>query len=1753
MAPGRAARHTRVPATLTRIAGNRAAVRTAGCILLCCIISGSVPPGSARAALLKLRPGPIDLPHHVAAADLDRDGYQDLIVANFQAGTLDLLINQKDGRFAPHPSSPVNVGLASFSNPTAGPLIVLVTDLNPDDVDSDTIANPLDNCPNVPNFSQALTAAGLDGFCGARGPDNICGTSDDDASLFGPDDACGTADDEPGADDNTGLYGGDGICGTGDDVTDSSGPGNACRLLDDMGASLDRDGDGVPDFDPATDSLDNCPLTPNPGQEDEETAAGPDAQCDTADDHPLLYGPDGICGNTDDLIGDGVGDACPLSPDLVILENSVGLNSPLGIVRVRVNNGSGTMNSRPSLLTGLQPSSIVLEDFDGDGLPDVVVSSGDSDALQLFPGGADASFQGQIILDSRDNPQGLATGDFDGDGDADLAVAQSCDHSVGIYRNDGGTLPTTQTAFVSTDFPSPLLIQPSLLVAGSFNDDDLDDLAVLGSEGRMTCTAGWGERLGRCCSKPVDCEDPADLDDDGTGVCTASGADQGIVQVFLGTFLCSGGPNDGGTCADDTDCADTPPDPATDGNCVTLAPNPATTILLPAGERATAAIWEDFDADGLCGGIEAGSCDTGGTDTCVNPAAGGEPCSSDAECTRNLCNVGPYTGRVCQQNRDCSTGDLALTIGRAAGGNGRVSIHAGLGNGGFSPAPSGISGFQQPVSLTPFDLDPTAGAQPDLAVLDRDVQRTLLFDNDDIAGSLSFTVTPASPASAWKASSALDLQAIDLSVGIDLVLLQETSPRLDGPETPPRLDSLSGIGNGFFRSLPPLEIEGTIDGLPALTRGTDLMTSNLRDDARLDLVVLDTSDPSTGYLTVVLNTLFGVLEESETFTVPGGFASATSGSLITDLSDYDRDGVPNLTDNCPTRFNPPFCPVTDASCRVEIVCDDPALSPTDCAITSTTGQCDSDGNGIGDHCQILDDQCLAVDSEFDFEFDYDPTALGTTSGGATDFDRDGIADTDDNCPTTANNDQADDNRAEGADGICLTADDNVYLYGLDAACGTPDDEIGNFIGDACEIPLQLAQGDCNTNTGMCDAPAGVSCTTDGDCVTCTGASDADNDGVCDYDPRVLPQPDEDSAVAAALDNCLGRFNPRSACSDDPTVLCDKDADCGPAARCTQPDTDGDRVGNACIIAAALDNCPFTINTNQNDADADGVGDSCARPAADLLTVAPDGKLTPFTGDGSGRLYASLTDPFTGLSLANPSSALVGNFSLSCTDFFNTICFTTSTTDVLVAETGVIGDPNDDRLTLLQGDGTGNFAIDGTCDTSGLCDTGSGTCQSPASAAGDACSVDGDCDRCDASNPDTAGLSCAADADCRRPVPAPTQGDPAMLRLATAQPVCPSPQDPSRPQLRFDTGASSSIIVVPQPGTSTIGLFLPSNQALSGQCVSGPFTGQPCAAQVDCELPSDPGNGGFCTAGSAPTLVPPPGYPPPLPVPAPLTAVTLADMNGDGVTDIVALSSGDGNPATPNLTLYIGIANGLYFTDPTLNPDDVPDGATLMAAANINLMSDVVLPEVTLFYPPEDGDGDGMLDPGEDLNGNGVLDGDRGPIVLTNVLNERADIDGSGRVDGFDMAILSRAFGAARGEDFSLVEIDGQVQLAQTGTGKCALGANDGQDCTGDIDCPGGTCRQLFRRVLDHPPGPFVGKDIPNSDGVCNLVQDRMSAGRCDTAAGTCTSPGSKIGVSCTGDQDCGDALYGLAVDINLDGLVDGLDLAIIASLFGRSL
>jgi hypothetical protein len=1267
-----------------------------------CFAAGTLlplAPGAAAAPhpLLALRPGPIERPLSFVSTDFDRDGWPDLLVADFQAGIIVVLINQHDGTFAPHRDSPIPVGIATVGQPTSGPLLLMAPDLNPEDVDSDGKNNNVDNCPNVPNAAQT------------------------DSNMNGIGDDCEKAKDAKNMD-------------------------------------VDSDVDGVPDYDPSKivtppnfspAALDNCPHMPNPGQEDTN--------------------------------GDRIGDTCASSPDLLILETSLGGGLPTGIVRVKVNTGDGGTASRFSLATGAGPQSMTLGDFNGDLRGDLVVSNAGGDTLSLFSGKTDGTFETVKILTAGDGPAGLAAADFDGDGDVDLAVAERSAGRIGLYMaavvssTGRPALPTASTMTLAT------ATAPNDLLTGRLDGDACADLVVL-TQGDM----------------------PA-------------GTMPATIDIF--THL--------------------------------ICPGPLT------------------------------------------------PLSS----TPLVGNLRPRGGLLLDLD-----GDAILDLAVAAFDGDRVLLYRGSGSGAFTPVPALTANLAQPAALGTLDYE-AGGPGPDLAVLSHGSARLDLFVNN---GGLGFTPAIETPASPWRSTSAMATFAADASAGLDIVLLQRSG----------RIDVLSGLGNTFFRPLPAFHLAAAVDaaGVPKPLVAASMAVGDLFKDGFLDLAVADTG---ANDIIVVRALASGSLAQgarvspwassppspSDSPAAPG---QPAIGSLLSGQFDYDLDGVVDWLDDCPTRYNPPLCKVDNPACAVTVLCTTGSTSLKSCdpspmsgppQVDPTTMQCDSDQNGIGDICQLAaacpsptsttDPQ---TDTDGDQVPDYRSTVLSQVGGAAGDFDRDAIANAVDNCPTTSNASQADAN--------------------------------GNGIGDACE---SLINGQ---------------------------PVDTDGDGIKDYDPSKVTPP---VFAPAALDNCPTVYNPG------------------------QQDIDGDRVGNVCIVKAALDNCPWAANSTQLDANRDGIGDACAPfdPSAasdarfgheinDLVAVMPGaGQVGILLGDGSGAFRPAPVSPVGGL--VRPTAALVGSYTLTCVSL---VCSEDASRDILIADPGMPGS-GDDGLVVLAGNDQGSFF---------------------------------------------AGGSAAA------------QGDPDALLQAFDQLVCGIPYYvTSTPGSRFDQDNRTTIIAAVEPGTSTIGIYLPGNFG----------------------------------------LVPPIAHSAPLPVSGPLVSAVMTDLNQDRLDDIVALSSGDGVPATPNLTIYIGLGNGLFFTDPTLNPTDVPDGFTMIGAGNADLASDQTYPDIELW--------------------NGA---DFSPVVVKNIMTERADIDGSGRVDGYDLALLASAFGATRGEDFTL-QADGT--LVQTGSGVSRVVVGSGMKTD--------------------------GQDLPRQVGGVLVCEHSLQSASPD---------------------------YGLPVDINLDGMVDGADLAILASRFAQS-
>lgn len=293
-----------------------------------------------------------------------------------------------------------------------------------------------------------------------------------------------------------------------------------------------------------------------------------------------------------------------------------------------------------------------------------------------------------------------------------------------------------------------------------------------------------------------------------------------------------------------------------------------------------------------------------------------------------------------------------------------------------------------------------------------------------------------------------------------------------------------------------------------------------------------------------------------------------------------RDGIVDSIDNCPDHYNPSQTDsdgdgVGDA-CDVTVDTDmDGVPDNTDnCPAVPNPGQEDADGDGKGDVCDNCPDESNATqaDTDTDGVGDACDNCPGISNASQTDTDVDGKGDVCDNCPNDKNANQLDSD-------ICQATYDSFDPLPL--SC-TLNDLLPDGIGDACDnckYVYNPAQNNSNAN------PLGDACE----------PADSDCDGLADGSDNC---PDIYNPTAGLLDCNLSNPALLELCADDLTdnsaAQCDVDVDtigdkcdnCALISNPNQDDADGDGDGDLC------DNCLNMANPGQSDSDSDGLGDAC---------------------------------------------------------------------------------------------------------------------------------------------------------------------------------------------------------------------------------------------------------------------------------------------------------------------------------------------------------------------------------------------------------------------------------------------------------------------------------------------------------------------------------------------------------------------------------
>src|SRR5581483_8319406 len=162
-------------------------------------------------------------------------------------------------------------------------------------------------------------------------------------------------------------------------------------------------------------------------------------------------------------------------------------------VSVLLGHGDGSFQAAASYAVGKFPSALAVADLDGDGILDLVVANvgiypyADS-SVSVLLGHGDGTFQPARTFFAGSAPTSVVVADFNGDGIPDLAVANYTEQgTVSILLGNGdGTFQVPQS------FPAGNACRS--VAVGDFNHDGISDLVVTNvDQGTVSVLLGNGD------------------------------------------------------------------------------------------------------------------------------------------------------------------------------------------------------------------------------------------------------------------------------------------------------------------------------------------------------------------------------------------------------------------------------------------------------------------------------------------------------------------------------------------------------------------------------------------------------------------------------------------------------------------------------------------------------------------------------------------------------------------------------------------------------------------------------------------------------------------------------------------------------------------------------------------------------------------------------------------------------------------------------------------------------------------------------------------------------------------------------------------------------------------------------------------------------------------------------------------------------------------------------------------------------------
>jgi hypothetical protein len=239
-----------------------------------------------------------------------------------------------------------------------------------------------------------------------------------------------------------------------------------------------------------------------------------------------------------DFTGDGKVDLAVLTDMLPKkAPNLAGAAKTVDGLVLFIGNGDG-MFTRSTTYRVIQGNRrMVVGDFNGDGLPDIAVSTPHAVGILINTGGGTFAPEVRYRV-STGAISDMKIGDFNGDGIPDIIVALPAQMGVRVLLGNGdGTFAVQHT--------SQLGVAPVAIAIGDFNDDGVEDVAAVSGNFRQGVFVRLGNGDGTFSKVPLVTGAGAFLESIAAADFTGSGNDDLAVVDFTSTLRLSVGNGDG--------------------------------------------------------------------------------------------------------------------------------------------------------------------------------------------------------------------------------------------------------------------------------------------------------------------------------------------------------------------------------------------------------------------------------------------------------------------------------------------------------------------------------------------------------------------------------------------------------------------------------------------------------------------------------------------------------------------------------------------------------------------------------------------------------------------------------------------------------------------------------------------------------------------------------------------------------------------------------------------------------------------------------------------------------------------------------------------------------------------------------------------------------------------------------------------------------------------------------------------------------